>query len=429
MFLNVKIPQNFISENDLKQIEPFALHAYKLLTEKMGEGNEFTGWLTLPEKNLQDASLLENIIKLKERQNNLKIDTLIFVGIGGSYLGTRAVHAALTSHQFNHEQYHVLYMGHHLEPIYYSQAMKFLEDKHPLIVVISKSGTTTEPAIAFRLLRNWIEKKFPTESAQRIVAITDEKKGALRKLAQEKGYTSFVIPNDVGGRYSVLTSVGLVPLALLHVDILELLKGAFDMQKLLFTHHTLNDNPAMYYASLRHTFLMKGRPVEVLATFYPQLFYLGEWWKQLFGESEGKNNKGIFPTTLFYTTDLHSMGQYIQEGSRIMFETILSVENSPQDLVVPTMNDNLDELQYLEGKNLAYINQKAEEGTIMAHVDGHVPVIQIKLPQLNAFELGSLMYFFEFACGISSYMFHVNPFNQPGVEAYKQNMYKLLGKI
>jgi len=429
MKFNVKISQNFLIEDDIKKLEPFALHAYKLLTEKLGEGKEFTGWLNLPEKTLNDSSLLESIYQLKERSQTIKIDTLVFVGIGGSYLGTRAIHSALKGHMFTPNKYHVLYLGHHLEPVYYHQALEWLKDKHPLVVVISKSGTTTEPAIAFRFLRKWIEEKFPSEAAQRIVAITDKKKGALRKLTEEKGYTSFIIPDDVGGRYSVLTPVGLVPLGLLDIDIEQLLKGAKEMQELSLSNSNLTENLAMYYATLRHAFLLHGRPIEILATFYPQLYYFGEWWKQLFGESEGKNGKGIFPSTLLYTTDLHSMGQYIQEGSKILFETILSIENSEYDVTIPSSEDNLDELGYLEGKNLSYINKKAEEGTIMAHVDGNVPLIQLTISALNEYELGKLIYFFEFACGISSYMFNVNPFNQPGVEAYKQNMYRLLGKI
>ncbi|MCX7697526.1 MAG: glucose-6-phosphate isomerase [Bacteroidales bacterium] len=430
MNLNVNIPNNFITTEEWNQLEPYAIHAYKLLTEKSGEGKEFTGWIHLPELTLNNKNWMNSLFQLKKLYSEINIDSLVIIGIGGSYMGTKAIHFALTSHLITQENsIPVLYLGHHIEPTYYYHALRWLESRHPLVIVISKSGTTTEPAIAFRFIRKWIEETFPHESARRIIAITDARKGSLRKLADEKGYTSFAIPDDVGGRFSVLTSVGLVPLTLLGINPEALLEGAMDMQKICLERSQLNKNPALLYATWRHAFLSRGRPIEVWTTFYPQLYYLGEWWKQLFGESEGKQGKGIFPTTLTYTTDLHSMGQYIQDGSRIMFETMISIETPSHDVTIPCLPDNLDDLHYIEGKNLSYVNQKAEDGTIMAHVDGNVPVIRISIPELNEYHLGQLIYFFEFACGISSYMFNVNPFDQPGVEAYKNNMFRLLGKI
>ena len=363
-----------------------------------------------------------------------KSDVIVVVGIGGSYLGARAVIDAL-SHSFrsllNKKKKFplVVYAGQNLGEDYLSNLLEVLNKNDYSVIVISKSGTTTEPAIAFRILKKHLIKKYgKKEAKKRIVAITDKSKGALKKLSGSEGYKTFVIPDDVGGRYSVLTPVGLLPVSAAGLDINELIRGAKEMQEFIDTEYSIVNNPAMLYAAVRNALYRKGKVIEILASYTPTLNYFIEWWKQLYGESEGKNGKGVFPAGVNLTTDLHSMGQWIQDGTRNIFETVLWVENSSDKLTVPSDENNLDDLNYIAGKRLNEINQKAMLGTAMAHVDGGVPNIFISVPKLNEYYLGQLIYFFERACGISGYLLGVNPFDQPGVEAYKKKMFALLGK-
>jgi glucose-6-phosphate isomerase len=357
---------------------------------------------------------------------------VIVIGIGGSYLGAKAVIESLNS---SFEAYtdngnpKIIFAGHHLDEDYLSELLDFIDHKRVSCIVISKSGTTTEPAVAFRLVKQHIEKKYGKEGArERIVAITDHSRGALRKLSEQEGYRTFVIPDDIGGRFSVLTPVGLLPISVAGLDIRILLKGATDMEKASDGDVPVEENICAQYAIVRNVLYNSGKKVEILANYNPKLHYLTEWWKQLFGESEGKENKGIFPAGVDFTSDLHSMGQYIQEGERILFETVISIEKPHEELLIPEDAENLDQLNFLANKRISEVNRMAELGTMLAHVDGGVPNIRIEIPELSTYVIGQLIYFFEKSCGISGYILGVNPFDQPGVEAYKKNMFALLGK-
>lgn len=428
--LNIDGISDFINREEIESFKnEIDLHFNKI-REKTGRGKEFLGWVDLPEKTSKD--FLDQLTEQAERVI-ANSDVIVVAGIGGSYLGARAVIEALKSHfKSNHlsfKQPEVVYAGYNLSQDYHSELMEWLEDKSYSVIVISKSGTTTETAIAFRFLKEQLENKFGKKEAKnRIVAITDANKGALRKLAGEEGYTTFTIPDDVGGRYSVFTPVGLFPIAAAGYDIHRLIEGAYNMQKTLMNTDDFFKNPAFLYATLRNVLYNKGKVVEIMAHYLPNLFYLTEWWKQLFGESEGKENKGIFPVGANFTTDLHSMGQYIQEGKRLMFETVLSVDKTRKNLKIPKDPDDFDGLNYLAGKELEQVNSMAEKGTTLAHIDGDVPVIKFSIPQLDEKTLGELLYFFQMSCALSGYILDVNPFDQPGVEAYKTNMFGLLGK-
>jgi glucose-6-phosphate isomerase len=359
-------------------------------------------------------------------------DITVVIGIGGSYLGSRAVIEALT-HSFSalrKEKHHeIIFAGQNISEDYLSELLEILDVRNYSIVMISKSGVTTEPAIAFRILRNHLEKKIgKAAAADRIIAITDSRKGALRPLADSNGYETFVIPDNIGGRYSVLTPAGLLPVALSGIDIRMLVKGAKSME--MITRHNRNavSNPSLLYASARNLIMKTGKTTEIMVSYTPKLHYFAEWWKQLFGESEGKDGKGIFPAAVDFTTDLHSLGQYIQDGQRIMFETVLSVKNPGRKLTIPKENDDSDQLNYLSGKRLSEVDHNAETGTILAHNDGNVPVLIISIPEIDEYYIGQLFYLFELACAVSGYILDVNPFDQPGVEAYKKNMFALLSK-
>ena len=355
-----------------------------------------------------------------------------FIGIGGSYLGARAVIEALQSEfaAFERTQHpYVVYAGHTLSEDYYHQLLTLLDKEDYSVVVISKSGTTTEPAVAFRIVKHHLEQKYgASEASSRIIAITDARKGALHDIAVQEHYPTYVIPDNVGGRFSVLTPVGLLPIAMAGYDVEALVQGARDMRKVCLENDTLEQNPALHYAAIRNALYRQGKKVEMLVNYLPNLKYISEWWKQLYGESEGKDHKGILPHSLSFTTDLHSMGQYVQQGERLMFETVISVERPAERVAIPHDDQNLDGINYLVSKTLTDINHNAELGTTIAHHGGGVPVLQIQIPCVDAYVLGQMIYFFEFACGVSGYMLGVNPFDQPGVEAYKKNMFALLGK-
>lgn len=424
---DVNLVKNFISEKDFSDIEPLVQKAREMLLCKTGSGAEFTGWVNLPSSLLENKDILNKIEATCHRVSTFNPDLIVVIGIGGSYLGARAVYDAL-SPSIGHRKPEMIFAGHQLDSAYHAMLMDYLKERNPVIVVISKSGTTTEPAIAFRLIRTLMEEKYGSDAAQRIIAVTDEKKGALRTLAVAKGYETYIIPDDIGGRFSVLTPVGLLPLALCGFSIQDLLNGAAECQKELTTNHTLANNQAMLYAAIRQLLYRQGKHIELQSTFCPKLSTLSEWWKQLFGESEGKELKGIFPASLVFTTDLHSMGQFVQDGNRVLFETFLSVAKPEKDIEIPVLNSNDDELLYLEGKQMSYVNRKAEEATRIAHAQGGVPVLALEMENLTEFSLGEIMYFFEFSCALSAYIQGVNPFDQPGVEAYKQKMFELLGK-
>ena len=399
-----------------------AQEKFETLTAGTGEGNDFLGWLDLPTSYREED--IEDILNIADRMR--KLDCVVVIGIGGSYLGAKATIEALRPH-FGKMDTEMIFAGHTLSGNYHAELMEYLKDKEFGIVVISKSGTTTEPAVAFRLLYNEMKKRFDNETIRdRIVVITDENKGALRTLCDKEGFDDFIIADNVGGRFSVLSPVGLVPIAIAGFDIEEMLHGASLAQDICLENN--EKNPAIQYAAVRNMLFNEGRKVELMVNYNPRLCYFAEWWKQLYGESEGKNGKGLFPASVSYTTDLHSLGQFVQDGSPILFETVLWVDDDSDAPVVPHDDENLDKLNYLEGKNMEYINSKAAEGTMNAHVAGNVPNIRIEFDAVDEFNLGYLMFFFEFACGISAYMLGVNPFNQPGVEAYKKEMFRLLGK-
>lgn len=397
---------------------------------KTGKGNDFLGWVKLPGM-ISDIELAD-IENTARRLLDKKIDLLVVVGIGGSYLGAKAVIDALSDNfaalkPGTHPL--VVFAGQNISEDYLFELRELLSQKEYALVVISKSGTTTEPAIAFRLLKQDIETRYgKAEARERIVAVTDASRGALRKLADSEGYKTYVIPDDVGGRYSVLTPVGLIAIAVAGFDIRQLVEGAADMEKLTAPGVPFSENPAEQYAAVRNELYRKGYMVEIMVNYNPKLHYFAEWWKQLYGESEGKEGKGIFPASVDFTSDLHSMGQYIQEGERKLFETVISVGSPDQTVEIPVDPDNLDGLNFLAGKRVDEVNKMAELGTAIAHVDGGVPNLQISVPRLNEYYLGQLIYFFEKACGISGYVLGINPFDQPGVEAYKKNMFALLEK-
>jgi len=418
----------FAESNEVLSLKERIDLCQRQIETKSGKGNDFLGWVTLP------AEITEEQLKSIEKVANelrSKSEFVVVVGIGGSYLGAKAVIEALGSSfsMLENGGTKVLFAGNSISEDYHAELLKLLDKHSYSIVVISKSGTTTEPAIAFRLLKQHLEGKVgKTEAASRIVAITDQSKGALRKLADTEGYRTFVIPDDVGGRYSVLTPVGLLPIAIAGFDIRQLVEGARHAMNDTSAHVPFEQNPACQYAAARNALYAKGKKVEIMVNYTPKLHFVTEWWKQLYGESEGKENKGIFPAGVDFTTDLHSMGQYIQEGERFIFETVLSVEKPWHKLTIPNDPDNLDQLNFLTGKRFTEVNHMAELGTIVAHNDGGVPCIQIIIPELSAYWIGYLLYFFERACAISGYILDVNPFDQPGVEAYKKNMFALLGK-
>lgn len=420
----------FVEETVIKSMADSVKASNISLEEKTGKGNDFLGWVNLPEEITQE--MLEDINSTAKSLQN-RIDVVVVIGIGGSYLGTRAVAEALTdnfSHLKEQNDYpDILFAGQNLGEDYMVELLQLLDNKRYGIVVISKSGTTTEPAIAFRILKNHLEQKVGLEqSKDLIIAVTDKEKGALRTLAAQSGYKTYVIPDDVGGRYSVLTPVGLVPLAIGGFDIKSFVAGARDMKGKCSAATDFSDNPAAQYAAARIALYNRGKKIEILANFNTKLHYVAEWWKQLYGESEGKDGLGIYPSSVDLTADLHSMGQYIQEGERSLMETVISIQKPDYDLKIPEDKDNLDGLNFLAGKNIDFVNKMAELGTQIAHVDGGVPNIRIELPKLNEYYLGQLMYFFEKACGIGGYLMKINPFNQPGVEAYKKNMFALLDK-
>ncbi|MFH0893789.1 MAG: glucose-6-phosphate isomerase [Bacteroidota bacterium] len=416
-------------ESAQKLLEECSGHLFAIQNKK-GKGSDFLGWVNLPSET--PDTLLKEIEQTAASLRD-KSEVIVVVGIGGSYLGARALIDAL-NHSFqslNRERRNpvVLYAGNNLAQDYIADLTDILNQYDYSIIVISKSGTTTEPAIAFRILKNHIEKKYGKAAAKdRIVAITDAKKGVLKSLADAEGYQSYVIPDDVGGRFSVLTPVGLLPVAAAGFDIQAIMNGAKNMQQHFNTCAATEKNPCIQYAIARNLLYKKGKTTEILASYNPSLQYLSEWWKQLFGESEGKENKGIFPASVSFTADLHSMGQYIQEGLRNIFETVLSVHTAKRIIVVPQEAADADQLNFLAGKELRYVNQMAEEGTILAHAAGKVPNIRIQFSKVDEAGLGELIYFFEMSCAISGYLLGVNPFDQPGVEAYKNNMFALLDK-
>jgi glucose-6-phosphate isomerase len=400
------------------------------LEAKTGKGSDFLGWVRLP-SSIRDNDLREIAATAGELAG--KTDVIVVIGIGGSYLGTRAVSEAL-SHSFHHLRSSrtkpvILYAGQNIGEDYLNELIEILNGVRYGIIVISKSGTTTEPAIAFRILKNHLENKVGKKAAKDlIIAITDAHKGALRTMAFNENYKTYVIPDDIGGRFSVLTPVGLVPLAAGGADIIALVEGARSMEKMTGSGVPFDQNPAALYAAARYSLYRSGKKVEILANYENKLHFVAEWWKQLYGESEGKEGKGIFPASVDLTADLHSMGQYIQDGERILIETVLSVKETLTKMVIPIEPENLDGLNFLAGKRLDEVNKMAELGTLLAHIDGRVPNIRIIMPRLNEYYLGQLMYFFERACGMSGYLLDVNPFDQPGVEAYKKNMFALLEK-
>lgn len=425
------LAKKFISEDEVQSMESIAETAKDTLVGKSGAGNDFLGWIDLPVDYDKDE-----FARIKKAAEKIQSDSevLIVIGIGGSYLGARAAIEFLRHGFYNsvdksvRKTPEIYYAGNSISGTYLSQLIETIGDRDFSVNIISKSGTTTEPAIAFRVFKEMMENKYgKEEAAKRIYATTDKAKGALKNLATEEGYESFVVPDDVGGRFSVLTAVGLLPIAVSGADLDQLMEGAQSMRKLCL-ETPVAKNDSILYAAVRNILHRKGKAVEVLANYEPFFHYVGEWWKQLYGESEGKDQKGIFPASVDLTTDLHSMGQFIQDGSRVMYETVMELESPAFDITIKEEPTDLDGLNYLSGKTLDFVNKNAMKGTQLAHTDGNVPNLVIRVPEQNEFCLGELFYFFEFACGISGYILGVNPFNQPGVESYKKNMFALLGK-
>ena len=429
----------FVYSNPLGNVNQFEVESMKALTEsarqlllsKSGAGNDYLGWIDLPVDYNK-----EEFARIKKAAEKIKSDSdvLVVIGIGGSYLGARAAIEFLGHNFFNsvskdlRKAPEIYFVGNSISSNYLAGLVDVIGDRDFSVNIISKSGTTTEPAIAFRVFKKMLEEKYGKDgAAKRIYATTDKAKGALKKLADAEGYEEFVVPDDVGGRFSVLTAVGLLSIAVSGVDIDELMAGAASARKRCI-ENDFDNNDAMQYAALRNIMLRKGKSVEILCDYEPSLHYTLEWWKQLMGESEGKDNKGLFPASVDLTTDLHSMGQFIQDGSRIMFETVLNVEKTSREIVIEKEDEDLDGLNYLAGKTMDFVNKCAMNGTILAHTDGNTPNLRVDIPEQTPFYLGELFYFFEFACGLSGYMLGVNPFNQPGVESYKKNMFALLGK-
>ena len=424
--INLDGCKTFIEAAQYDKTAALALEAFDTLVAGDGAGNDFLGWKTLPSETPE--KLIVDCEAVRDDWKALGADLVVVIGIGGSYLGAKCAIEAL-SHSFlpSDNAPRIVFAGNNLSEEYLAELTDLMEQRNVACVVISKSGTTTEPAVAFRVVKQFIEQKYPGEASRRIVAITDAARGALKTLSTQEGYRSFVVPDDVGGRFSVLTPVGLLPIVLAGFDIRALLKGAADEQAALQDRSA--DNPAVKYAAMRNLLYSQcGKKVEILVSYNPKLTYLGEWWKQLYGESEGKDGKGIFPASVICTTDLHSMGQFIQEGDRVMFETVVNVDNSRRRVVIGEDKENLDQLNYLAGQRVEHCNAMAQLGTKLAHIDGGVPQIGLSIEQIDEYNLGALFYFFEFACGISAYVLGVNPFNQPGVEAYKKNMFALLRK-
>lgn len=422
---------SFMRQEEMEFIAPQVTVAHVQLHQKSGPGNDFLGWVDLPAKYDKDEF---NRIRKAAAKIRKDSDVLIVIGIGGSYLGARAA-IELLSHSFNsllskrqRKGPQIIFAGNSISSTYLADLFDLLEGKEVSVNVISKSGTTTEPAIAFRIFKAYMEKRYGVEGARaRIYATTDRARGALKGLADSEGYESFVVPDDVGGRYSVLTAVGLLPIAVAGIDIREVMRGAKDAMK-EFKNPNLEENACYQYAAARNVLLRKGYNVEIMVNYEPSLHFFTEWWKQLFGESEGKDGKGIFPAGVDNSTDLHSMGQYVQDGQRQLFETLIDVVKARRPMEIPVDPQNLDGLNFLSGLDMSEVNSKAAQGTVLAHVDGGVPNFRIEVPELDAYNLGQLVYFFEKACGISGYILAVNPFDQPGVEDYKKNMYALLGK-
>ncbi len=418
--LNTDLLKGFVADGELEAMAPAVQKAHDQLHQKTGQGSEFTGWMDLPSR-IPDSLITE--LEQLAAQVQKDSDCLVSIGIGGSYLGIRASIDFVGAAKLP-----IYYAGHNISSDYLYQLLETLKDKRVTVVVISKSGTTTEPAIAFRVIKKLLESKYSGEELKkRIICVTDEKKGALRIIADKGGFKSYVIPDDVGGRFSILTPVGLVPLALAGVDIRSFVEGARKAQA-EYAETDLSKNTCYRYAALRNILYRKGKKIEVLSSFYPNVYYVGEWWKQLFGESEGKEHKGIFPASLTLSADLHSMGQFMQDGERTIFETFVAIDKPVHDVPVPMDAEDLDGFNYVAGKGFDLVNKKAYEGTAAAHYEGGVPCMTITLCKADAFHLGHLYYFYEKACGISGYILGVNPFDQPGVEAYKKKMFALLGK-
>ena len=421
----------FISDEEIAYMSKLTMDAKEQLVSKSGAGNDFLGWIDLPVDYDK-----EEFARIKKAAEKIQSDSevLVVIGIGGSYLGARAAIEFLRHGFYNNlpkevrKTPEIYYAGNSISGTYLKGLVDVIGDRDFSVNIISKSGTTTEPAIAFRVFKEMLEKKYGKEgAAKRIYATTDKAKGALKNLATEEGYETFVVPDDVGGRFSVLTAVGLLPIAVSGADIDQLMEGAAEGRRLAL-EKDFGENDALLYAAIRNILLRKGKSIEVLADYEPSLHYVAEWWKQLYGESEGKDQTGLFPASVDLTTDLHSMGQFIQDGARIMFETVLNVEKSRETVVLNEEPVDLDGLNYLAGKDMDFVNKSAMNGTILAHTDGNVPNLMVTIPEQNEFYLGELFYFFEFAVGVSGYLLGVNPFNQPGVESYKKNMFALLGK-
>ena len=422
---------SFVKENEVESMKKLALDAKEVLVGKNGAGNDFLGWIDLPVNYDK-----EEFARIKKAAAKIQSDSevLLVIGIGGSYLGARAAIEFLRHSFYNvvdksvRKTPEIYFVGNSISSTYIKHLIDVIGDRDFSINMISKSGTTTEPAIAFRVFKEMAEKKYGKEgAAKRIYATTDKARGSLKNLATEEGYESFVVPDDVGGRFSVLTAVGLLPIAVSGADIDKLMEGAAEGRKMAL-EAPFEENDALQYAALRNILLRKGKNIEILANYEPSVHYVSEWWKQLYGESEGKDQKGIFPASVDLTTDLHSMGQFIQDGARIMFETVLNIETSREEILIGEEPVDLDGLNYLAGKSVDFVNKSAMNGTILAHTDGQVPNFIVNIPEVSEFYLGELFYFFEFACGVSGYLLGVNPFNQPGVESFKKNMFALLGK-
>ena len=421
----------FIKDHEVDSMKKLAEDAKELLVSKTGAGNDFLGWIDLPVDYDKDE-----FARIKKAAAKIQSDSevLLVIGIGGSYLGARAAVEFLRHSFYNvvskeiRKTPEIYFVGNSISSTYIRHLMDVIGDRDFSINMISKSGTTTEPAIAFRVFKEMMEKKYgKEEAAKRIYATTDRVKGSLKHLATDEGYETFVVPDDIGGRFSVLTAVGLLPIAVSGADIDKLMEGARAGRETAL-NAPFEENDSLKYAAIRNILLRKGKEIEILANYEPSVHYVSEWWKQLYGESEGKDQKGIFPASVDLTTDLHSMGQFIQDGSRNMFETVINIETSREELVLQEEPVDLDGLNYLAGKSVDFVNKSAMNGTILAHTDGQVPNLMVKVPEVNEFYLGELFYFFEFACGVSGYLLGVNPFNQPGVESYKKNMFALLGK-
>ena len=422
--LDLKCINNFVKDSEIKALAPVAKTAFRTLMEKTGAGNDFLGWIDFASK-YTEAEINDIVNTANDLASKAKV--LVVIGIGGSYLGAKAVISALKPYYKKDGELEVIFVGNSLSSTYIKETLDYLEDKDFCINVISKSGTTTEPAIAFRLFKELLIKKYGKDYASRIVATTDKARGALRQEANEAGYKTFIVPDDIGGRYSFLTPVGLLPIAASGIDIKALLKGINLAYNDLTKDDSLN-NQAVLYATARNVLYRKGKVIEALVTYEPKVKYLSEWWKQLYGESEGKDGKGLYPASVVYSTDLHSIGQFFQEGTRTMFETIVNIVNPDANVIVNHDEANLDGLNYLEGRDVNYVKDMATLGTKLAHVSGGVPNIVISIDKLDEENFGYLLYFFMISCGISGYILGINPFNQPGVEAYKKNMFALLGK-